>query len=83
MDAGRILKVVLKNHNIPSRKITTALGLDINNFNKYLTDNPKTRVKLSADRLQEIVRVLPDKAKAEFWQNFAYEPIEFVESLDN
>ncbi|MDJ0712902.1 MAG: hypothetical protein QNJ54_01620 [Prochloraceae cyanobacterium] len=70
MDSGQILRVVLKEHKISVRKIARTTGIDLHYFYKYISSNPQTRVVMSADRLQEIVRALPDPAQKDFFKSF-------------
>ena len=72
-DTGDILRQVIVTHKIRVRHISRAIGIDPHAFYRYISENPKLKTKLSADRLGAILRALPDEAKLDFYESFAFE----------
>ena len=71
--AGEILRVVLKKHNVGVRQLARAIGINPHYLYRCVSDNPKLRVDMSTEKLKKILRALPEEAKIEFFENFAYE----------
>ncbi len=68
-----LLRAVIKDHGIQVSHLSRTLGIGQQHFYKYISQNPKYRIEMSAEKLGKILRALPDKAKLEFLENFAYE----------
>ena len=73
LHTGDILRTVMKENDIKVKHLSRAIGINEQHFYRYICENPKHRMDMSAEKLKQILRALPDKAKLEFLESFAYE----------